>query len=44
MYKDDAALDMRRKARRLAAYRDRRGKEGLTQGPPEVEIYRSLTE
>lgn len=27
-----------------AAYRERREKEGLVAGPPEVEIYRSLTE
>jgi quinol monooxygenase YgiN len=28
----------------LAAYRERREKEGLTPGAPEVEIYRSLTD
>jgi len=28
----------------LAAYRERREKEGLTQGQAEVEIYRSLTD
>src|SRR5215467_2018195 len=44
MYKDDAAFDVHRKAQHLAAYRERREKEGLTEGPPEVEIYRSLTE
>src|SRR5215510_8959931 len=44
MYKDDAAFDVHRKAPHLAAYRERREKEGLTEGPPEVEIYRSLTE
>ena len=43
-YKDDAAFDLHRKAPHLAAYRERREKEGLTEGPAEVEIYRSLTE
>ena len=38
--KDDAAFDAHRKAPHLA----RREKEGLTSGPPEVEIYRSLTD
>jgi quinol monooxygenase YgiN len=44
MYKDDAAFDAHRKAPHLAAYRERREKEGLTEGAVEVEIYRSLTE
>ena len=44
MYKDDAAFDVHRKAPYLAAYSERREKEGLTEGPAEVEIYRSLTE
>ena len=43
-YKDDAAFDAHRKAPHLAAYRERREKEGLTSGPPEVEIFRSLTD
>ena len=43
-YKDDAAFDAHRKAPHLAAYRERREKEGLTEGPPVVEIYRSLTD
>src|ERR1043166_4120478 len=43
-YKDDAAFDAHRKAPHLAAYRERREREGLTEGPPEVEIYRSLTD
>jgi quinol monooxygenase YgiN len=43
-YKDDAAFDTHRKAPHLAAYRERREKEGLTEGPPEVEIYRSVTD
>jgi quinol monooxygenase YgiN len=43
-YKDDAAFDLHRKAPHLAAYRERREKEGLTEGAAEVEIYRSLTD
>ena len=44
MYKDDAAFETHRKAPHLAAYRERREREGLTEGAVEVEIYRSLTE
>ena len=44
MYTDDAAFDAHRKAPHLAAYRQRRESEGLTQGAVEVEIYRSLTD
>jgi quinol monooxygenase YgiN len=43
-YKDDAAFDAHRKAPHLAAYRERREKERLTQGAAEVEIFRSLTD
>jgi len=43
-YKDDAAFDIHRKAPYLAAYRERREKEGLTEGVTEVELYRSLTD
>src|SRR4026209_3057682 len=43
-YKDDAAFDAHRKAPHLASYRERREKEGLTEGAADVEIYRSLTE
>ena len=43
-YKDEAAFDLHRKAPHLAAYRERREKEGLTEGAVEVEIYRSLTD
>ena len=43
-YKDDAAFDAHRKALHLAAYRERREKEGLIEGPAEVEIYRSITD
>jgi len=44
MYADDAAFDLHRKAPHLAAYRERREKEALTDGAVEVEVYRSLTE
>ena len=43
-YQDEAALDAHRNAPHLAAYRARREQEGLTDGPVEVEIYRSLTD
>jgi quinol monooxygenase YgiN len=43
-YKDEAAFDLHRKAPHLAQYRERREKEGLTEGAVEVEIYRSLTD
>jgi len=42
-YRDPAAFDAHRKAPHLARYRERREKEGLTEGTVEVEIYRSLT-
>jgi quinol monooxygenase YgiN len=44
MYADDAAFDFHRTAPHLAAYRQRRESEGLTDGAVEVEIFRSLTE
>ena len=37
------ALDAHRKAPHLAAYRQRREKEGLTEGAVDVQIYRSIT-
>ena len=43
-YKDEAAFDLHRKAPHLSAYRERREKEGLTEGGVDVEIYRSLTD
>lgn len=43
-YVNDAAFDLHRKAPHLAAFRQRREKEGLADGPAEVEVYRSLTE
>ena len=43
-YKDDAAFDAHRKSPVLAAFRERREKEGLVEGTPEVEFYRSITD
>ena len=43
-YKDDDAFDAHRKAPHFTAYRERREKEGLTEGPADVEIYRSITD
>src|SRR5436853_1173624 len=43
-YQDDAAFNAHRSAPHLAAYRERREKEGLTEGAVEVEIYRSVTD
>ena len=43
-YKDDAAFDVHRKSQILAGFRERREKEGLTEGPAEVEFFRSLTD
>ena len=43
-YKDDAAFNVHRNAPHLAAYRERREKEGLTEGAVEVEFFRSLTD
>ena len=43
-YADDAAFEAHRNAPHLAAFRQRREKEGLTEGAVEVELYRSFTE
>lgn len=43
VFRDEAAFEAHRKAPHLAAYRERREKAGLTEGPVEVEIFRSLT-
>ena len=43
-YRNDAAFDAHRKAPHLAGFRERREKEGLTEGGPQVEIYRSITD
>ncbi|MEO8738803.1 MAG: putative quinol monooxygenase [Casimicrobiaceae bacterium] len=44
VFRDEAAFEVHRKAPHLAAFRERREKEGLTDGPAEVEIYRSITD
>jgi quinol monooxygenase YgiN len=44
MYADEAALDAHRAAPHLAAFRQRREQEGLTQGAVEVDVLRSITE
>lgn len=43
-YQDDAALDAHRRAPHLAAFRERREREGLTEGAVEVEIFRPLAD
>jgi quinol monooxygenase YgiN len=43
-YVDDAAFEAHLKAPHLAAFRERRVKDGLTEGAVEVEILRSLTD
>jgi quinol monooxygenase YgiN len=43
-YADDAAFDFHRKGSHLAAFRERREREGLIEGPVEIEILRSLTD
>ncbi|HMG21042.1 MAG TPA: putative quinol monooxygenase [Kofleriaceae bacterium] len=44
VYADDAAFDAHRKAPHLAAFRERRERDGLTEGAVEIEILRSLTD
>lgn len=44
VYKDDAAFELHRNSPHLAAFRERREKEGLTAGPAQVDVYRSLTD
>jgi autoinducer 2-degrading protein len=43
-YLDEAAFDAHRKAPHLAAFRERREREGLTSGTVEVEVLRALTD
>lgn len=42
-YVDEAAFEAHRNAPHLAAFRQRREKEGLVEGSVEVEVYRSIT-
>jgi len=44
IYRDEAAFEAHRNAPHLAAFRARRVEEGLTEGPVEVEVFRSLTD
>ena len=43
-YVDDAAFELHCNAPHIAAYRQRRQREGLTDGPPVVEVFRAITE
>lgn len=43
-YENEAAFEVHRNATHLAAFRQRREKDGLLEGTVEVEIYRSFTE
>jgi len=43
-YADDAAFETHRKAPHLAAFRQRREQEGLTDGAAVVEVFRSFTD
>jgi quinol monooxygenase YgiN len=42
-YVDEAAFELHRNAPYLADYRTRREREGLLDGPVDVQVYRSLT-
>ncbi len=44
MYADEAALEAHRTAPHLAAFRQRREREGLTEGAVEVDVLRSVTD
>ena len=44
VFVDQAAFDAHRKAPHVAAYRERREREGLTEGAVDVEIFTALTE
>jgi len=43
-YVDDAAFDLHRRSSHLAAYRERREREGLTAGAVKVEIFRVVAD
>lgn len=43
-YRDAAAFETHRTAPHLAEYRKRREREGLTDGPVEVEVFEALTD
>ena len=44
VYEDQAGYDAHRKAPHLAAYRERREKDGLIDGAVEVEVFRAIAE
>ena len=44
MYADEVAFDAHLKAPHLVSFRERRQREGLTEGAVEIEILRSLTD
>jgi quinol monooxygenase YgiN len=44
MFADDAAFEVHRASPQLAAYRERRERNGLLNGPIDVQIYRSFTD
>lgn len=41
---DDAAFEVHRKAAHVAVFRERREREGLSDGPVEVQFFRALTD
>lgn len=43
-YADEAALDFHRNSPHFAAYRERREREGLVEGPSQAERFVSLTD
>lgn len=44
VYRDQAAFDLHRASPHLAAFRERREREGLVAGPAEVRAYRAVTD
>jgi quinol monooxygenase YgiN len=44
VYVDEAALEAHRQAPHLTAFRERREQAGLTEGPVEIDVLRSLTD
>jgi quinol monooxygenase YgiN len=44
MFKDEAAFELHRNSPHIAAFRERREKEGLIAAPAEVVVYRSVTD
>ena len=44
VYADDAGFELHRKSAHLATYRERRESQGLIAGPPQVEVYRAISD